>query len=93
MLDMLCAFFLVYILYIYVPGGLIFTLMSTGITITKKDVPKEKTRKAIDDEEFEEFPVQEWAERTDDADDEEMNVWEDNWDDETHESDFSKQLK
>ncbi|KHJ84732.1 DSS1/SEM1 family protein [Oesophagostomum dentatum] len=50
-------------------------------------------KKAIDDEEFEEFPVQEWAERTDDADDEEMNVWEDNWDDETHESDFSKQLK
>ncbi|KHJ84725.1 DSS1/SEM1 family protein [Oesophagostomum dentatum] len=68
--------------------------MSTGITITKKETPsKEKTKKAIDDEEFEEFPVQEWAERTDDADDEEMNVWEDNWDDETHESDFSKQLK
>ena len=52
-----------------------------------------QAKKAIDDEEFEEFPVQEWAERSDDADDEEMNVWEDNWDDETHESDFSKQLK
>ncbi|KIH50909.1 Tim44-like domain protein, partial [Ancylostoma duodenale] len=53
----------------------------------------DKPKKAIDDEEFEEFPVQEWAEKAEDADDEEMNVWEDNWDDETHESDFSKQLK
>uniref|UniRef100_A0A1I7XS43 26S proteasome complex subunit dss-1 n=1 Tax=Heterorhabditis bacteriophora TaxID=37862 RepID=A0A1I7XS43_HETBA len=66
-------------------------LVMSGITITKKEAPKE-VKKTLDDEEFEEFPVQEWVERTDDADDEDVNVWEDNWDDETHESDFSKQL-
>uniref|UniRef100_A0A0K0DN15 26S proteasome complex subunit dss-1 n=1 Tax=Angiostrongylus cantonensis TaxID=6313 RepID=A0A0K0DN15_ANGCA len=72
--------------------------MTSGITVTKKDHIIEKylnvqVKKAIDDEEFEEFPVQEWAERAQDGDDDEVNVWEDNWDDETHESDFSKQLK
>ncbi|VDO69973.1 unnamed protein product [Heligmosomoides polygyrus] len=67
--------------------------MASAITVTKKEAPKEKAKKAIDDEEFEEFPVQEWAEKAEDADDDEVNVWEDNWDDETHESDFSKQLK
>ncbi|PIO74321.1 DSS1/SEM1 family protein [Teladorsagia circumcincta] len=67
--------------------------MSSAITITKKETAKEKVKKAIDDEEFEEFPVQEWAEKAEDGDDGEVNVWEDNWDDETHESDFSKQLK
>ncbi|KAK6022111.1 DSS1/SEM1 family protein [Ostertagia ostertagi] len=68
-------------------------IMSSAITITKKETAKEKVKKAIDDEEFEEFPVQEWAEKAEDGDDDEVNVWEDNWDDETHESDFSKQLK
>ncbi|KAJ1351729.1 exoribonuclease II [Parelaphostrongylus tenuis] len=67
--------------------------MVTGISVTKKDNVIEKVKKTIDDEEFEEFPVQEWAERAQDGDDDEVNVWEDNWDDETHESDFSKQLK
>ncbi|RCN52700.1 DSS1/SEM1 family protein [Ancylostoma caninum] len=61
--------------------------------MAKKETGKEKAKKAIDDEEFEEFPVQEWAEKAEDADDEEMNAWKDNWDDETHESVFSKQLK
>ncbi|KAF1762796.1 hypothetical protein GCK72_011059 [Caenorhabditis remanei] len=49
-------------------------------------------KKETEEEEFEEFPIQEWAERADSEDDD-VNVWEDNWDDETHESEFSKQLK
>ncbi|CAD6187711.1 unnamed protein product [Caenorhabditis auriculariae] len=65
----------------------------SAITITKKEPAKTDKKKEADDEEFEEFPVQEWTERGQDMDDEEVNVWEDNWDDETHESEFSKQLK
>ncbi|CAB3402287.1 unnamed protein product [Caenorhabditis bovis] len=48
-------------------------------------------KKEIEEEEFEEFPIQEWTERQEGED--EVSVWEDNWDDETHESEFSKQLK
>ncbi|CAI4232265.1 unnamed protein product [Auanema sp. JU1783] len=65
----------------------------SGITITKKDSKKEKPKRTLDDEEFEEFPVQDWNEKAADGDDDEVHVWEDNWDDETNESEFSKQLK
>ncbi|KJH48330.1 Tim44-like domain protein [Dictyocaulus viviparus] len=68
-------------------------VLTTYALVPKKENVNEKIKKAIDDEEFEEFPVQEWAEKAQDGDDDEVNVWEDNWDDETHESDFSKQLK
>ncbi|KAL5266025.1 hypothetical protein ACHWQZ_G006621 [Mnemiopsis leidyi] len=44
-----------------------------------------------EDDEFEEFPVEEWKpEETDQSD---LQVWEDNWDDDKIEDDFSKQLK
>uniref|UniRef100_A0A8R1HK20 26S proteasome complex subunit dss-1 n=1 Tax=Caenorhabditis japonica TaxID=281687 RepID=A0A8R1HK20_CAEJA len=64
----------------------------SGVTIQKKEPVKAVEKKEIEEEEFEEFPVQEWPERRE-GEDEEVNVWEDNWDDETHESEFSKQLK
>ncbi|PAV55725.1 hypothetical protein WR25_04105 [Diploscapter pachys] len=68
----------------------------------KKDSPAlgavpakdEKTKKTLDDEEFEEFRVQEWTEKKADAADEDnANVWEDNWEDETLDDEFAKQLK
>ncbi|KAH8304983.1 hypothetical protein KR018_008060, partial [Drosophila ironensis] len=40
--------------------------------------------------EFEEFPAEDF--RVGD-DEEELNVWEDNWDDDNVEDDFSQQLK
>ena len=49
------------------------------------------------DDDFEEFPAEEWngATGTDGAleDEERINIWEDNWDDDNVEADFSKQLK
>jgi len=44
-----------------------------------------------EDDEFEEFPADEWSGDEEDADD--VNVWEDNWDEDTVEDDFSKQLR
>uniref|UniRef100_A0A1I8A2P4 26S proteasome complex subunit dss-1 n=1 Tax=Steinernema glaseri TaxID=37863 RepID=A0A1I8A2P4_9BILA len=46
-----------------------------------------------DDDEFEEFPVQEWTGKESTEEDDDLNVWEDNWDDESVENDFSKQLR
>merc|ERR1712029_706968 len=43
-----------------------------------------------EDDEFEEFPAEEWDKKDDDSTD--VNVWEDNWDDDTIEDDFSVQL-
>merc|ERR1711915_856787 len=38
-----------------------------------------------------EFPADEWS--GDEEDSEDVNVWEDNWDEDTVEDDFSKQLR
>ncbi|VDN02211.1 unnamed protein product [Thelazia callipaeda] len=46
-----------------------------------------------EDDEFEEFPQQDWQFKEGAEDEEELNVWEDNWDDEANENDFSKQLR
>lgn len=44
-----------------------------------------------EDDEFEEFPVEEWREDKEDQSD--LHQWEDNWDDDNVEDDFSKQLR
>ncbi|KAK3910615.1 26S proteasome complex subunit SEM1 [Frankliniella fusca] len=44
-----------------------------------------------EDDEFEEFPTEDWAAR--DEDEEDISVWEDNWDDDNVEDDFSQQLR
>ncbi|KAK6631615.1 hypothetical protein RUM44_006144 [Polyplax serrata] len=44
-----------------------------------------------EDDEFEEFPAEDWTAK--DQDDEDISVWEDNWDDDNVEDDFSKLLK
>ncbi|KAH8255704.1 hypothetical protein KR038_009054 [Drosophila bunnanda] len=43
-----------------------------------------------EDDEFEEFPAEDFKVGDDE---EELNVWEDNWDDDNVEDDFSQQLK
>jgi len=55
-----------------------------------------ESKKAVDlglleeDDEFEEFPAEKWEAKDEDPAD--VNVWEDNWDDDTVEDDFSVQL-
>ncbi|XP_073980743.1 suppressor of exocyst mutations 1 [Rhodnius prolixus] len=44
-----------------------------------------------EDDEFEEFPAENWTGKDDDETD--INVWEHNWDDENIEDDFSVQLR
>uniref|UniRef100_A0A6M2DQG0 26S proteasome complex subunit SEM1 n=1 Tax=Xenopsylla cheopis TaxID=163159 RepID=A0A6M2DQG0_XENCH len=44
-----------------------------------------------EDDEFEEFPCDDWASQDEDADD--VTVWEDNWDDDNVKDDFSQQLR
>ncbi|RDD37296.1 26S proteasome complex subunit DSS1 [Trichoplax sp. H2] len=44
-----------------------------------------------EDDEFEEFPAEEWDENDEDEEDE--HVWEDSWDDDNIEDDFSNQLR
>ena len=43
-----------------------------------------------EDDEFDEFPVEEWTGLDEDQD---AHVWEDNWDDDNVEDDFSSQLR
>ena len=44
-----------------------------------------------EDDEFEEFPAEEWGEDKEDKSD--LHQWEDNWDDDNIEDDFSLQLR
>ncbi len=46
-----------------------------------------------EDDEFEEFPAEEWDAEDEDNEDNQVDVWEDNWDDDAKEDDFSVQLK
>eukprot|EP00039_Didymoeca_costata_P018408 m.333334 g.333334 ORF g.333334 m.333334 type:complete len:85 (-) comp17123_c0_seq1:83-337(-) len=68
----------------------------------KKEQPKKKEEASsdnqngeelliADDDEFEEFPREEWGEA--ELDKEDVAQWEDNWDDDNMEDDFSKQLR
>ncbi|RZB62207.1 DSS1 SEM1 domain containing protein [Asbolus verrucosus] len=44
-----------------------------------------------EDDEFEEFPIEDWAAK--DKDEQDISVWEDNWEDDNVEDDFNKQLR
>lgn len=47
-----------------------------------------------EDDEFEEFETEDWNEVDKDAENEkELNLWEDNWDDDNIEDDFTMQLR
>ena len=54
-----------------------------------KDVKKESDLGSFEDDEFDEFPSEEWEE----DDKEPLIFWEEKWDDDNIEDDFSKQLK
>ena len=45
----------------------------------------------LEDDEFEEFPSEDWDIRQEDQRD--IQVWEDSWDDDNTESDFAKHLR
>ncbi|VDK48316.1 unnamed protein product [Anisakis simplex] len=60
----------------------------------EKEEPKKIEMQSVEeDDEFEEFPLQDWQAKENAEEEEELSVWEDNWDDEAHENDFSKQLR
>jgi len=72
-----------------------------GKTTVESDTKVTSLEKAVeaepvienDDDEFEEFPVQDYAVDEKDSAQKESTIWEDNWDDESAETEFSKQLK
>ncbi|KAF4019943.1 hypothetical protein G4228_011758 [Cervus hanglu yarkandensis] len=60
-----------------------------GVTMSEKKQPVDLGLLEEDDE-FEEFPAEDWAGLDEDED---AHVWEDNWDDDNVEDDFSNQLR
>ncbi|KAM3723691.1 putative 26S proteasome complex subunit [Dirofilaria immitis] len=67
--------------------------MTEGKNKSKPEDSQQKMETHIEeDDEFEEFPQQDWQAK-EGTDEEELNVWEDNWDDEANENDFAKQLR
>uniref|UniRef100_A0A915PH95 26S proteasome complex subunit dss-1 n=1 Tax=Setaria digitata TaxID=48799 RepID=A0A915PH95_9BILA len=68
--------------------------MTEGKNQSKPEESQQKMESHIEeDDEFEEFPQQDWQAKEGAEDEEELNVWEDNWDDEANENDFAKQLR
>nr|CAD7575582.1 unnamed protein product [Timema californicum] len=61
--------------------------------MTEKTKPDAKIDLGLleEDDEFEEFPAEDWTGK--DEDEEDVSVWEDNWDDDNVEDDFSLQLR
>ncbi|XP_065919389.1 26S proteasome complex subunit SEM1-like [Dysidea avara] len=60
------------------------------MAVTNK-VTKNEQALLEDDDDFEEFPTEDWTTADEDAEDTQM--WEDNWDDDNVEDDFSMQLR
>ncbi|XP_035895801.1 26S proteasome complex subunit SEM1 [Anopheles maculipalpis] len=56
-----------------------------------KEKPKLDLGLLEEDDEFEEFPAEDWTGNKEDE--EELSVWEDNWDDDNVEDDFNQQLR
>lgn len=54
---------------------------------TPKKVPQEVAKETLEDDDFEEFPAEDWQTK-----EESFPVWEDNWDDDDIEEDFCQQL-
>lgn len=46
-----------------------------------------------EDDEFEEFEAEDWNEAAKESEEAEANLWEDNWDDDNIEDDFTVQLR
>lgn len=66
--------------------------MSKKSTSAGSDKPSKKEQGLFEeDDEFEEFPTENWDERGEDSSDKQL--WEDNWDDDNVEDEFSCQLR
>merc|ERR1712043_60400 len=68
----------------------------TTSAVLAKDSKEAKENKSNlgaleEDDDFEEFPTEDWGEEQENKDD--MHVWEDEWDDDDVEDDFSQQLR
>ncbi|XP_076233305.1 suppressor of exocyst mutations 1 [Calliopsis andreniformis] len=61
------------------------------MTDNKNDKVKVDLGLLEEDDEFEEFPAEDWT--AVDEDNEDISVWEDNWDDDDVEDDFNQQLR
>ncbi|XP_062519382.1 26S proteasome complex subunit SEM1-like [Corticium candelabrum] len=57
----------------------------------ESNAPKADLGLLEEDDEFEEFPIEDWMATDEDPGD--AHVWEDNWDDDNVEDDFSQQLR
>lgn len=64
-------------------------LLARSVAMSEKKQPVDLGLLEEDDE-FEEFPAEDWAGLDEDED---AHVWEDNWDDDNVEDDFSNQLR
>lgn len=60
---------------------------------TTTNNPKVELGLLEEDDEFEEFEAEDWNESEKDVDNQESNLWEDNWDDDNIEDDFTNQLR
>ncbi|KAL1453193.1 hypothetical protein WDU94_007358 [Cyamophila willieti] len=71
--------------------------MSDDKSSKDKSLVGDKDKSKVDlglleeDDEFEEFPAEDWTKK--DEDEKDVNVWEDNWDDDNVEDDFNQQLR
>lgn len=68
----------------------------TTSTVSAKDAKEIKDNKSNlgaleEDDDFEEFPTEDWGEDQENAGD--MQVWEDDWDEDDVEDNFSQQLR
>jgi len=55
--------------------------------------PQKNVTTLEDDDEFEDFPVEDWPEEDAQVPGENAHLWEESWDDDDTNEDFSKQLK
>jgi len=54
---------------------------------------KKPTAALEEDDEFEDFPAEDWAEEDTELPSGNLHLWEESWDDDEQNDDFSKQLK
>nr|QBM06237.1 26s proteasome complex subunit DSS1 [Brachionus koreanus] len=62
-------------------------------TINQAQTQKTELGLLEEDDEFEEFEAEDWNEAAKESEDTEANLWEDNWDDDNIEDDFTIQLR
>jgi len=64
----------------------------------KQDAPKEPSTSLLpakleEDDEFEDFPAEDWTEESSDLPSGNTHLWEESWDDDDTNEDFAQQLK